>query len=101
MIRYLDRDQSVLAAICGSLLVFLAYETLAPVATYEIPVVDLDHPLPKAATAPAFSPASIGTFWEIDARPVFNPSRTPIKVATDATKNPSAPPEITAVLNGV
>ena len=101
MRNYLSKEQGALASFCGGLLIFLTYQAIAPVSAYDIPVVGLDRPLPKPATAPAFMPASVGSFWEVDARPVFSPSRTPVKIAETAAKDPAAPPEFTASLVGV
>ncbi len=79
-----SRLHSLLLSVCGILLVALIYEAFAPIPEWNPPAASYrKHGSETMATYPFIAP-SIEAFAEIDARPVFNPRRTPLRVAYDA-----------------
>ncbi|MGA7676317.1 MAG: hypothetical protein WCA78_14875 [Rhizomicrobium sp.] len=75
-----SRLQWVLLALCGFLLVVLAYELFTPVPEWTpAPVARLEHG-PQTVTTYPFVAPSIEAFAILDTRPAFNPLRTPLHV---------------------
>ena len=69
--------------LCGFLLILLAYEVFAPIPEWQPDAPGGDvHPPQMAATYPFIAP-SAEAFAIIDARPVFNPLRTPLQASND------------------
>jgi general secretion pathway protein N len=88
--------QTVIAGFCGLLFIVLVYQLAAP-----LPNID-----PAAASTPSRAPANAGrtiasvafsmpsrdSYADIDARPIFNPTRMPIDGAADGSDTASKPP---------
>lgn len=80
-----SRVQWILVALCGVLVVALAYEAFAPIPEWNPPpTAQPPHRSQTIATYPFIAPSS-EAFAVIDARPIFNPRRTPLLVSHDAS----------------
>jgi hypothetical protein len=79
------RLQWLLLAFCGILLALLIYEMFAPIPEWNPPAIPHEaYRFQAIATYPFIAP-STDAFDVIDARPVFNPRRTPLQVTHDAS----------------
>lgn len=95
----LYRADLILAGLCLVSAGLFLHQSLAPLSEFELP--DMPAPVPRAvAEVQTFLAPPQASFAAIDARPIFNPARTPIEsTATVGGNETLAPP--TAVLVGV
>src|SRR5882724_3802360 len=89
MIRTMNPLQIALAGLCGILAILLGYQLSVAPSSPEIPVLQWSPPRATAPVAPP-APSVLESYAAINARPLFNPARTPL-VASEQ-KNAAAPP---------
>jgi len=70
--------QIVLSGICGVLLLVLIYQTVAPVSPYSMSASTTGVRLPAITFSTDAAPPPASVFSDVDARPLFNPSRQPV-----------------------
>jgi hypothetical protein len=98
MTLQLTRAQIALFALCGLLSILLFYELFAPLPEYSLPSVQARTEKFAAIAGSQFIAPPLGSFAQIEDRPVFNPLRTPVKApntpATLAAAGVSLPADL-------
>jgi hypothetical protein len=85
-----SRLRQFLLALCVLLVAALAYEAFAPIPEWTPAAASVARRAqPSVAVYPFIAPP-IEAFAMIDARPVFNPTRTPLQVSHDAGSGPGS-----------
>jgi hypothetical protein len=73
-----SRAQILLFAVCGLLVIALAYELFAPLRDYDPPTAAVPATASSAPVIATYTPPAFSTYAIIAERSVFNPLRTPI-----------------------
>lgn len=87
----------ILLASCGIFTGALAYEVFMPLGEFKLPPVTVPERTATPTISP-FQPPPQSSYAVIDARPIFNPTRTPVEPTAIATGTTSAvPPDVVLV----